>query len=199
MVAGGAQRVGNPASSLQKEHVVPDVGVVVGVRRVDQAGVGGIASRAHAGRAVERIDFEAGVVGNDQFAGRETRVVDSLGGCIGEEGVAVFFGSRELLDAGKRFDVDRRKPVRRCGSRAVCRRWWWRRRGGGPWFECRRQERESEGACEAGSEGACEAGSDDKERGSRSEGAGSEGMREHAIDNAWRGFLRFFRLRNPSL
>ena len=93
MVAGRAQRGGNPVQPLQKQHVVPHVGVVVGVGRVDQARIGGITRRTHAGRAAERIHFKAGIVGDDQFAGRKTRIVDGLGGGVGEEGVAVLFGS----------------------------------------------------------------------------------------------------------
>ena len=63
--------------------------------------------RAHARRTAERIHFKAGIVGNNQFAGSEARVVDRLGGRIGEKGVAVFFRSRNVFDAGEGLNVYR--------------------------------------------------------------------------------------------
>jgi hypothetical protein len=61
--------LGYAGEALEQDHVVPHVGVVVGVGRVDQAGVGGKAGGADAGRAVEGVDFEAGVVGQHQLPG----------------------------------------------------------------------------------------------------------------------------------
>ena len=50
---------------LDQDHVVPDIGIVVGVRRVDQAGVGGESRGADTGSPVKRVDFEAGIVSQD--------------------------------------------------------------------------------------------------------------------------------------
>ena len=71
VVAGGALENWNAGEALQQDHVVPYISVVVRVRRIDEAGVGGVAGAADAGRAVEGVDFEAGVVGQDEMAGGE--------------------------------------------------------------------------------------------------------------------------------
>ena len=65
MIAAGSEADRDVGHALQEEHVVPNVGVVVGVRRVDKAGVGSEAGGANAGSAVERVDFETGVIGYD--------------------------------------------------------------------------------------------------------------------------------------
>ena len=65
-----------------------------------------ISRRAHAGCAAERVHFKAGIVGDHQLAGRETRIVNSLGRRVGQKRVAVFFRRSDLFDAGKRIDAD---------------------------------------------------------------------------------------------
>src|SRR6516165_2450860 len=62
MVAGGALRGRNTGEALQEDHVVPDVGVVVGVGGVDQASVGGKARGTHTGCTVEGVDLQTRVV-----------------------------------------------------------------------------------------------------------------------------------------
>ncbi len=87
---------GTRLEALQQDDVVPDVGVVIGVGRVDHAGVGGKTSGANAGSAGEGVDFEAGVVGEHQLAGSKVRVVDGLEGCVVGEGDAVLFRREDV-------------------------------------------------------------------------------------------------------
>src|SRR5271157_6382248 len=103
-VAGGAAGWRDPGKALQEDHVVPHVGVVVGVGRVDQAGVGGEASGADAWGALEGVYFEAGVVGQDQVSGDKTGVVDGLVCGVGGEGGAVLFGGRDGGEQGQGID-----------------------------------------------------------------------------------------------
>ncbi len=105
-IVGGAAVGGDAGEALQQDHVVPDIGVVVGVGRVDETGVGSEARGADAGRAVKGVDLEAGVIGEDERAGCEMGVVDGLEGGVGGEGCAVFFGRIDGGEAGKWFDGD---------------------------------------------------------------------------------------------
>jgi len=61
------RRAAGTAASRSAVHIVPDVGVSLASGE-SPAGVGGKAGRAHAGGAGERVDLEAGVVGQDQLA-----------------------------------------------------------------------------------------------------------------------------------
>ena len=106
VVAGGALGCWNAGEALEQDHVVPDVGVVVGIWRVDEAGIGGETGGANAGRSVEGVDFEAGVIGEDEVIRCETGVVDSLEGSVGPEGGAAFFRGGNGDQAGQRFDED---------------------------------------------------------------------------------------------
>ena len=101
--AGGGRDAGE---ALQQDHVVPHIGVVVGVGRVDQAGVGGEAGGADAGRAVEGIDFEAGVVCQHQHAGGEAGVVDGFERGVGGERGAIFFRGGNGGEGGQGIDFD---------------------------------------------------------------------------------------------
>ena len=86
MVAGGAKDGWDAVEPLEEHHVVPDVGVVHrGIGRVDEAGVGSEASGAHTGSTAEGIHLEAGVIGENQLTGRESRVVDGLGCSVGRK------------------------------------------------------------------------------------------------------------------
>ncbi len=76
MVAGRAQGGRDAGHALHQQHVVPHVGVVIGVGRIDQPGIGGKPGRAHAGRAAEGVHFEAGIIGENQFAGNEAGVIE---------------------------------------------------------------------------------------------------------------------------
>jgi len=105
-VACGASGCGNAGEALQQDHVVPDIGVVVGVGRVGEPGVGGEAGGADAGRAVERVHFEAGVVGKHERAGREAGVVNGFERGVGGEGKAVFFRGGDGGEGGQGIDFD---------------------------------------------------------------------------------------------
>jgi hypothetical protein len=91
---------GNGDELLEEHDVIPDVGVVVGIRRVDQAGVGGKTGRPDSGRAAKGIDFKTGVVGKNKLAGSETGLIGGLDGCVGDEGVAVFFRRGDGIGRG---------------------------------------------------------------------------------------------------
>ena len=105
-ITGGALVGRDFGEALEQDDVVPDVGVVVGIGRVDETGVGCIASGTDAGSAIEGVDFEAGVVGEDELAGGETRVIDGFDSGVGEEGVAVFFGGWDVVGSGQRVNKD---------------------------------------------------------------------------------------------
>ena len=47
-IASRPLRRGNRSKALQEQHVIPHVGVVIGVGRIDEAGVSGKAGGAHA-------------------------------------------------------------------------------------------------------------------------------------------------------
>ena len=105
-ITGGALGQGHAGEVLQKDHVVPDVGVVVGVGGVGEAGIGGKTGGADAGRAAEGIDFEAGVVGEDKLARGAAGVVAGLESGVGGEGGAVFFRGGNGGETGQGLDVD---------------------------------------------------------------------------------------------
>jgi hypothetical protein len=106
MIAGGALGRRNSVETLEKDDVIPDIGVVVGIGRIDQAGVSGEARGADAGSAGEGIDFEAGVVGEDESAGCELGVVDGFECCVFGEGFAVFFRRLDVGELRQRIDGD---------------------------------------------------------------------------------------------
>ena len=105
-VAGGALGLLHAGEALQQDYVVPDIGVVIGVGRIDEAGVSRESGRADTGRTVERIDFEAGVVCEDELAGGEAGVVDGFECGVGGEGEAVFLRSGDGRESGQGFDED---------------------------------------------------------------------------------------------
>ena len=55
----------------------------------------------------ERVDFEAGVVGEDQLAGEVTGVIDGFEGGVGGEGGAVLFGGGDFIQVWERIDFER--------------------------------------------------------------------------------------------
>ena len=116
-VAGGAVIGLDAGHALQKDDVVPDVSVVVGVGRVDEAGIGGEAGGADAGSAGEDIDFEAGVVGNDKCAGSEAAVIGGLDGGVGLKRCAVFLGRGDCFECGEGVN---RNLKGRGGGAEVC-------------------------------------------------------------------------------
>jgi hypothetical protein len=89
---------------LQQEHIVPDVGVVVGVGRVYQARVGRESRRADSRSAPESVDFETGVVGEYEVTGSEARIVDSFERGVVGEGGAIFFGGWDAFEVREEFD-----------------------------------------------------------------------------------------------
>ena len=76
-----------------------------------------VAGRTDAGCSVEGVDFEAGVVGDDDLAGCVTGVIDGLEAGIAFEGGLVFSWGRDLLYAGELREGD----VLRCGSGEVAK------------------------------------------------------------------------------
>jgi hypothetical protein len=66
----------------------------------------GVAGGADAGCSVEDVDFEAGVVGEDDFSGRELGVVDGLEAGVAFEGWFVFGGWGNFTEAREGFDGD---------------------------------------------------------------------------------------------
>jgi len=94
------------SETLKKDHVVPYICIVIGVRRVNEACIRGEASRTNSRRTLESIDFEAGVVGQNQLTGRKLRVVDSLDGGVRGKGIAIFFRSFDVRQAGERLKTD---------------------------------------------------------------------------------------------
>ena len=66
------------------------IGVVVGVVVGLVGFVGGIAGGVDSGGAGEGVDFEAGVVGQDDFSGDGTAVLFGFLAGVGFEGFAVF-------------------------------------------------------------------------------------------------------------
>src|SRR5271156_1406862 len=66
----------------------------------------GVAGGADAGCSVESVYFEAGVVGDDDFAGGAGGVVDGLEAGVAFEGGFVFGGGGDLFEAGERSQCD---------------------------------------------------------------------------------------------
>ena len=106
MISGGTFCRWNSVEPLEKEDVIPDIGVVVGIGRVDESGVSGETGGADSGRAREGIDFEARVVGEDSGAWCELGIVDGFEGGIFGECFAVFFGRLNICEIRERIDGD---------------------------------------------------------------------------------------------
>ena len=106
MISGGTFCRWNSVEPLEKEDVIPDIGVVVGIRRVDESGVSGETGGADSGRAREGIDFEARVVGEDSGAWCELGIVDGFEGGIFGECFAVFFGRLNICEIRESIDGD---------------------------------------------------------------------------------------------
>jgi hypothetical protein len=66
----------------------------------------GVACAADAGGSVESVDFEAGVVGDDDVAGGMAGIIDSLEAGVAFEGGLVFGGSGDVLQAGEWSEDD---------------------------------------------------------------------------------------------
>ena len=71
-----------------------------------EAKVGGEPGGAHSGSAGEGVDFEAGVVGDDEIAGCELGVVDGLERCVLCKGEAGFFRGGDGPEVGERLNVE---------------------------------------------------------------------------------------------
>jgi len=103
-VSGGALWWRKGVKALKKDNVVPDIGVVVGVGRVDKSGIGGEAGRAHSWRAGEGVDFKAGVVGENELAGQIPGIVNGFERGVFGKGFAVFFGRVDVGEIGEGID-----------------------------------------------------------------------------------------------
>jgi hypothetical protein len=106
-VACGAPRGRYSFETLQQDDVVPDVGVVVGIGGVDHAGVCGETGRAHAGSAGEGVNFETGVVGENELAGEELGVIDGFEAGVLGEGFAVFLWWFDAIEIRERNNGNR--------------------------------------------------------------------------------------------
>ena len=91
---------------LKEDDVVPDIRIVVGVGRVDEAGVSGKTGGTDPGSAVEGIDFEAGIVGHDNFTFSELGVVNSFEASVVSKSGAGFLRSRNAGQIGQGIDGD---------------------------------------------------------------------------------------------
>jgi hypothetical protein len=92
--------------ALKEDDVIPNVGIVVGVRGIDHARVCCETSGANARGAVDGIDFKTRVIGQHEFARCELGIIDSLDGGIRGEGIAVLFGWFDVCQTGKRVDAN---------------------------------------------------------------------------------------------
>jgi hypothetical protein len=105
-VTRSALGCGDTVEALKQHHIVPDVGVVIGVGGIGEACIGGKAGGADSGCTVERVDFKAGIVGQDQLTGGEVGVVDSLDGRIGFKGSPGLVGCSDVGEAGEWIDLN---------------------------------------------------------------------------------------------
>ncbi len=97
-VAGCVGR-GDFAESFEEAEVVALVGC--GVGWAGEVHIVGVAGGADAGCSVESVDFEAGVVGDDDLAGRVVGVVDGLEAGVACEGGFVFRGGGDFFQSGE--------------------------------------------------------------------------------------------------
>jgi len=103
-IARGA--LGDPAKAGQQVDVIAliDREARIGATGLE-ARVGGVARGADTGLAAESIDFEAGIVGEDQ-AGDEAAIVLRFEPGVAGEGELVLGGCRDLFEAGRRIDSE---------------------------------------------------------------------------------------------
>ncbi len=99
VVAGAALGEGDVGEIGDEVEVVALVGCCFGWAGV--VVVVGVAGGADAGCSVESVDFEAGVVGDDDFVGGVVGVVDGLDAGVALEGGLVFGGGGDLFEAGE--------------------------------------------------------------------------------------------------
>jgi hypothetical protein len=96
VVACCSFRVGSVAEGPKKAKVVAFVSGSVGWGR--EMEIIGVACGADAGCSVEGVNFEAGVVGDDDFAGCAEGIVDGFEACVAFEGGLVFGWSGDLVE-----------------------------------------------------------------------------------------------------
>lgn len=90
---------------FEQQDIVPNVCVVEwGVGRIGKASVRCEAGRTHAGSTAECIDFEAGIISEDDFCGCEAGVMDGLEDGVFFEGDSGFLGSGNGGEYGEWFD-----------------------------------------------------------------------------------------------
>jgi hypothetical protein len=106
-------RAGKGAQGLLEAEVIALVGA--GGCGAGEALVVGVAGGADAGGSVESVDFEAGVVGDDDLAAEVMGVVDGLDTGVAFEGEFVFRGRGDFMETWQRLEDD----VLRCGSGEV--------------------------------------------------------------------------------
>jgi hypothetical protein len=94
----GAGCVGESGEEGEEAEVVASVFATGGGVEVEVVGEAG---GAYAGVATEGVDFEAGIVGEDEAVGGEEGVGAGLDLGIAHEGVGVFDGLGHFVDAGK--------------------------------------------------------------------------------------------------
>jgi hypothetical protein len=109
VIAGCWISVGDFAEGFEEAEVV----ALVGCSNAEEVFVFGVAGGADAGCSIEGVDFEAGVVGDDDFAGSVMGVVDGFEAGVAFEGGFVFGGSGDFFYAGEWREGD---VLRCCGG-----------------------------------------------------------------------------------
>ena len=105
-VTGGAG-IRGLGEGVEEAEVVADVWIErSGVRRALEVHVFCVAGGADTGGKVEGVDFEAGVVGQDDLAGCVGSVVEGLEAGVAGEGGLVFFWGGDVLEVGQGGEGD---------------------------------------------------------------------------------------------
>src|SRR5438552_3454861 len=101
----GAEFVGNPRELAQHASIVS---FVVGVGSVFRGVhfVGSVARRAHSGRAAQRVNFQAGIIGNDQLTFGILAVVLGFLLRVGLEGGPVLNHRGQGAESGERSNFN---------------------------------------------------------------------------------------------
>ena len=106
VIARGALGWRNGIEALKEHDIVPDIGVVICIGRIDQAGVRSEAGGANSRSTGEGVDFESGIIGEDEQSGCELGIIDRFERSVFGEAIAVLFGWVDVLQIGQGVDRD---------------------------------------------------------------------------------------------
>ena len=107
VIAGCAILPGVLAQPLQQNHVVPDVGVVIGcIRRIHNPHVCSKSCRAHTRRSLQRIHLKPRIVRNHQFARSKARIIHRLHRRVLSERHPILIRSLDVSEPRKRLERD---------------------------------------------------------------------------------------------